>query len=84
MSRLSTNDEGDNEMISGLCTDHLGFTLRKISDRISYVGGFTISHCPKWNSLYPNEVGRIAQQVWEGKDQSPIGNDPQNIIPVVH
>ena len=67
-SLLSANDKGDNEMVRGLCTDLLAFTLklRKTRENLSQETideGCATSYHVKWSSLLQNEIGRIAQHV---------------------
>ena len=45
--------------------------------------GCATTHRPTWGPLHPNEIGRVAQRVREGKRRK-YGRDAGNRRPVVH
>ena len=70
-SRLSANDKGDNEMVSGP-VHRSGINLMiKESPRKPQPGDH---HCLKWGPLPPNYIGRIAQHIKNGQGRK-SGND---------
>ena len=73
VSRRSANDKGDNEVKPGAVHRSPGICLTaeenpwKASARRPSDEGCATSHSLKWDTLFPHEVGRIAQNVMEGQ-----------------
>ena len=73
VARQSANEKGDNEMIHGLCTDLLAFTLRlrktpENSNRRPSDESRVASDHLKWSPLFPNKViGRITEHIRKGE-----------------
>ena len=79
---LSSNDEGDNEIIPGVSTDLLVFTfqLKKTPENLLYETvdeGCATSHRHNWVPLTPNDAGRITQHDREGEGINE-GNNEEN------
>ena len=70
MSCLLANDKGDNDMKPGLCTDPGIYCMAKENTGKPRLGDRRMkvvrpSHCLKWGTLSPSDIGKIAQHVRE-------------------
>ena len=73
-SRLSTNNKGDNEMISGAVLRPPGVYIiaEENPDKTSAMRPTikdVTNHLLKWGPLPPNEVGRVAQHTRKGEER---------------